>query len=109
MEAEIFPKEVILELVKTSFEQISAAQWALLVAGTPDSETKAIIADTIGDVIQRISSDVVRHLLPAINDHLRGQESQTPVRLGGKEGLGICSRVGIEKKKKKSIGRFFAK
>ncbi|XP_019728511.1 uncharacterized protein LOC109517647 [Hippocampus comes] len=93
MEAEIFPKEVILELVKASFEQISAAQWALLVAGTPDSETKAIIADTIGDVIQRISSDVVRHLLPAITDHLRGQDSQTPVRIGGKEGLGICSRV----------------
>ncbi|XP_077403400.1 uncharacterized protein LOC144036560 [Vanacampus margaritifer] len=79
MEGEIFPKEVILELVKSSFEQISAAQWALLVAGTPDSETKAIIADTIGDVIQRISSDVVRHLLPAISDHLREQESQTQV------------------------------
>ncbi|XP_077362046.1 uncharacterized protein LOC144006848 [Festucalex cinctus] len=87
MEAEIFPKEVILELVKSSFDQISAAQWALLVAGTPDSETKAIIADTIGDVIQRISSDVVRHLLPAISDHLREQESQTQVI----KAIGGCS------------------
>ncbi|XP_061607748.1 uncharacterized protein LOC133467186 [Phyllopteryx taeniolatus] len=79
MEAESFPKEVILELVKASFEQISAAQWALLVAGTPDSETKAIIADTIGDMIQRISSNVVRHLLPAVSEHLRGQASQAQV------------------------------
>ncbi|XP_061659292.1 uncharacterized protein LOC133491748 isoform X2 [Syngnathoides biaculeatus] len=76
MEAESFPKEVILELVKASFEQISAAQWALLVAGTPDSETKAIIADTIGDMIQRISSNVVKHLLPAVSEHLRSQASQ---------------------------------
>ncbi|XP_077448140.1 uncharacterized protein LOC144067927 [Stigmatopora argus] len=81
MEVDYFPKEVILELVKSSFEQISAAQWALLVAGTPDSETKAIIADTISDVIQRISSDVVRHLLPAISDHLRGQYSQSQMSM----------------------------
>ncbi|XP_037125514.1 uncharacterized protein LOC119133618 [Syngnathus acus] len=73
---ETFPKEVILVLVKASFEQISATQWALLVAGAPDSETQGILADTIGDVIQRISSQVVRHLMPAITEHLQESQSQ---------------------------------
>ncbi|XP_049597904.1 uncharacterized protein [Syngnathus scovelli] len=71
--------DAILELVKSRFNLISAAQWALLVAGTPDSETQAIIADTISDVIQRISSEVVRQLQPAISEHLRGQSSQAQV------------------------------
>ncbi|XP_077361009.1 uncharacterized protein LOC144006169 [Festucalex cinctus] len=71
--------DAILELVKSRFNLISAAQWALLVAGTPDSETKAVLAETITDVIQRISSDVVRQLQPAISEHLRGQASQAQV------------------------------
>ncbi|XP_037125513.1 uncharacterized protein LOC119133617 [Syngnathus acus] len=71
--------DAILELVKSRFNLISAAQWALLVGGTPDSETQAIIADTISDVIQRISSEVVRQLQPAISEHLRGQSSQAQV------------------------------
>ncbi|XP_019728497.1 uncharacterized protein LOC109517643 [Hippocampus comes] len=71
--------DAILELVKSRFNLISAAQWALLVAGTPDSETKAVLADTISDVIQRISSEVVRQLQPAISEHLRGQASQAQV------------------------------
>ncbi|KAM9780932.1 uncharacterized protein ACBT44_022337 [Syngnathus typhle] len=73
---EAFPKEVILVLVKASFEQISATQWALLVSGSPDSETQGILADTIGDVIQRISSQVVRHLMPAITEHMQESQSQ---------------------------------
>ncbi|XP_061607747.1 uncharacterized protein LOC133467185 [Phyllopteryx taeniolatus] len=71
--------DAILELVKSRFNLISSAQWALLVAGTPDSETKAVLADTISDVIQRISSEVVRQLQPAISEHLRGQASQAQV------------------------------
>nr|XP_057942133.1 uncharacterized protein LOC131137817 [Doryrhamphus excisus] len=68
--------DLIHEAVKTRFSQISAAQWTLLVAGTPDLQTKAILADTISDVIQKLSSEVMHRLLPAISDHLRGQESQ---------------------------------
>ncbi|XP_077597474.1 uncharacterized protein LOC144213090 [Stigmatopora nigra] len=71
--------DAILELVKSRFNLVSSSQWALLVYGTPDSETKAVLADTITDVIQRISSEVVRQLQPAITEHLCGQSSQAQV------------------------------
>ncbi|XP_061819022.1 uncharacterized protein [Nerophis lumbriciformis] len=69
----------ILEAVKKHFSQISTAQWNLLVSGTPDSETRAILVDTISEVVQRLSSEVVKRLLPALNEHLRGQSSQAQV------------------------------
>nr|XP_057944024.1 uncharacterized protein LOC131138801 [Doryrhamphus excisus] len=71
--------DAILEAVKRHFSQISAAQWALMVEGTPDSETKAILVDTISEVVQRVSSVVVKRLVPALRDHLRGHASQAQV------------------------------
>lgn len=88
--------DAILELVKSRFNLISAAQWALLVAGTPDSETKAVLADTISDVIQRISSEVVRQLQPAISEHLRGHASQAQVRTGGKTAHALHSSTSTD-------------
>ncbi|XP_037119012.1 uncharacterized protein LOC119129729 [Syngnathus acus] len=73
--------EAIVEAVKARVSQISAPQRALLVAGTPDSETKAILVDTITEVIQKITSDVVKHLQPVFIEHLRGHASQAQVDL----------------------------
>ncbi|XP_077433418.1 uncharacterized protein LOC144058774 [Vanacampus margaritifer] len=89
--AELIKPEAIVEAVKARVSQISAPQRALLVAGTPDSETKAILVDTITDVIQKITSDVVKHLQPVFIEHLRGHASQAQVNMA----LDRCSpRLG---------------
>ncbi|XP_077388033.1 uncharacterized protein LOC144025648 isoform X2 [Festucalex cinctus] len=79
--AELIKPEAIVEAVKVRVSQISAPQRALLVAGTPDSETKAILVDTITEVIQKITSDVVKHLQPVFIEHLRGHASQAQVNM----------------------------
>ncbi|XP_019725243.1 uncharacterized protein LOC109515720 [Hippocampus comes] len=78
---ELIKPEAIVEAVKARVSQISAPQRALLVAGTPDSETKAILVDTITEVIQKITSDVVKHLQPVFIEHLRGHASQAQVNM----------------------------
>ncbi|XP_061690880.1 uncharacterized protein LOC133508647 isoform X2 [Syngnathoides biaculeatus] len=78
---ELIKPEAIVEAVKARVSQISATQRALLVAGTPDSETKAILVDTITEVIQKITSDVVKHLQPVFIEHLRGHASQAQVNM----------------------------
>ncbi|XP_057706714.1 uncharacterized protein LOC130924284 [Corythoichthys intestinalis] len=78
---DLIKPEAIVEAVKARVSQISATQRALLVAGTPDSETKAILVDTITEVIQKITSDVVKHLQPVFIEHLRGHASQAQVNM----------------------------
>ncbi|XP_077589661.1 uncharacterized protein LOC144207869 [Stigmatopora nigra] len=84
---DLIKPEAIVEAVKARVSQISATQRALLVAGTPDSETKAILVDTITEVIQKITSDVVKHLQPVFIEHLRGHASQAQVNMA----IDLCS------------------
>lgn len=65
--------EDLLPIVNKCFERISAAQWTMIAADTWDSDTQANLTDMLTEMVQSLSTDILRNGIPMCQQLLKSE------------------------------------
>ncbi|XP_034563170.1 uncharacterized protein LOC117829667 isoform X2 [Notolabrus celidotus] len=68
--------ESLHPLVDKHFENITSAQWSLLAAGAWDSDTEDTLTDLLTEIVQTLSADILKIVIPMFQERLFGNESE---------------------------------
>lgn len=62
--------EALLPMVNKYFDRISAAEWTMLAAGVRNSATEATLADMLAEMVQTLTTSVLRIVVPILQERL---------------------------------------
>ncbi|CAI5647709.1 unnamed protein product [Oreochromis niloticus] len=92
--------EHILPAFSKCFEQFSWAQWGMIEHGVWDSDLQAALADTITEIIQTVSTGILKSALPAFQELMTDNAYQTDfsmpvVKIAPSLGDSLSTSIGV--------------
>ncbi|XP_026009468.1 uncharacterized protein LOC113013080 [Astatotilapia calliptera] len=73
--------EHILPAITKCFDQFSQVQWGMIEQGIWDSDLQALLADMIIEIIQIVSSGILKSALPTLQELMTDELSQTGISI----------------------------
>ncbi|CAI5647361.1 unnamed protein product [Oreochromis niloticus] len=73
--------EHILPPITKCFDQFSQVQWGMIEFGVWDSDLQALLADMITEIIQTVSTGILKSVLPTVQELMTDELSQTDISI----------------------------
>ncbi|CAG5946918.1 unnamed protein product [Menidia menidia] len=83
-------EENLLPLVEKHFQDVTAAQWAMLASGEMDPEVEVIITRLLTDIVQTVSTVLLKIFLPKMQEMSTESEEQAVPTIKANLGDSLC-------------------